>query len=318
MISCVLLIDKVAGPTSHDVVQGLRRVLGVRKIGHAGTLDPFATGLLVCCAGPTTRLASYLADSDKEYSGRVRLGIATDTLDPTGKTVERLPVPADWQQRLAAATAGLTGNIEQTPPMTSAVRVGGRRLYKLARAGIEVERQPRPVRIERFVARPLGPEEIAIEVRCSKGTYIRVLAAELGRALGTCALLEELRRTRIGGLEVEQAVRSDELAALGREEILRVAAVSPSAALGHWAAVTLDGAAAAAVRQGVAPTPRSVTAAAPIMAGERVRLLDEAGRLLALAEMLVDLPAVGGDVASGESSPAAEPAVVRFLRVLGG
>jgi len=227
MINRVLLIDKVAGPTSHDVVQSLRRLLGLRRIGHVGTLDPFATGLLVCCAGSATRLVPYLADGDKEYEGTVRLGEATDTLDVTGKVEERRSVPDGWEERLAAATAALSGARDQVPPMTSAVRVAGKRLYEFARAGIEIERRPRPVRIERFTARPSGPAEVAIEVRCSKGTYIRVLAAELGRELGTCAVLATLRRTRIGELALDRATRSDALAELGAERLLAESSISP-------------------------------------------------------------------------------------------
>ncbi len=211
-VSGLVVVDKEAGWTSHDVVARCRRIFGQRRVGHAGTLDPDATGVLLIGLGRATRLVRFLTALEKSYVGEVVLGTATSTLDASGEvtgTWEMDDVPLA-EVRSAAAT--LTGEIEQVPPMVSAVKVGGRRLHALAREGIEVERAPRPVTVYRFdVAPGSQPGIFRIEVDCSSGTYVRVLAADLGAALGGGAHLRNLRRTRIGSFGLADAHLVDDL-----------------------------------------------------------------------------------------------------------
>ncbi len=203
----LVAVDKPAGWTSHDVVARLRRIFGQRRVGHAGTLDPDATGLLLVGLGRVTRLLRFLQESPKEYRARVMFGVATDTLDASGAVLERTEMPLTRAQLERAAEA-FTGTIEQVPPMVSALKVKGRRLYELARAGEEVERKPRDVRIDELeIEEFAGGEypEATLRVACSSGTYIRSLAADLGTALGGCAHLVALRRLRIGSFTVDEA-----------------------------------------------------------------------------------------------------------------
>lgn len=217
----LLVIDKPAGFTSHDVVARCRRLFGQRRVGHAGTLDPDATGVLLVGLGQATRLMQFLSGLPKRYRGEVVLGTTTATLDASGE------VTGTWDMRhvtlaqAQAAAARLTGRILQVPPMVSALKVGGRRLHELAREGVEVERQPRPVTISSFVIYP--PEEapgpgtqgpvFPFEVECSSGTYVRSLAADLGGLLGGGAHLQKLRRLSIGAFDVEEAVTLEALEA---------------------------------------------------------------------------------------------------------
>jgi tRNA pseudouridine55 synthase len=199
------VVDKPAGWTSHDVVAKARGILGTRKVGHSGTLDPDATGVLLLGVGAATRLLRYLNDLPKTYTGEVVFGTATSTLDASGD------VTATWDmdvtpEAVDAALPRFVGDIEQVPPMVSAVQVGGKRLHELAREGIEVERAPRPVHVHAFTARPTDdPLVYRVEVTCSSGTYVRTLAADLGHALGGGAHLRALRRTAIGPYTVEVA-----------------------------------------------------------------------------------------------------------------
>jgi tRNA pseudouridine55 synthase len=194
-----LVVDKEAGCTSHDVVARCRRMLGERRIGHAGTLDPSATGVLVLAVGRATRLLRFVSGGTKEYRAEVVLGTTTTTLDEDGDVLERFDMDGLTLADVRAAADGLTGEIDQRVPMVSAVKVGGRRLHRLARAGIEIERPVRRIRVDRFVVAD-GPEPgvFAVQVTCSAGTYVRVLAAELGAALGGGAHLRRLRRIRSG------------------------------------------------------------------------------------------------------------------------
>jgi tRNA pseudouridine55 synthase len=212
MAEGLLVIDKPSGPTSHDIVAKVRRATGIKRVGHAGTLDPLATGVVVIGIGRATRLLRYVQESPKVYIARVRFGIATDSLDADGRETARAPMPVTEKQ-VASALSGFRGNIQQTPPMVSAIQVGGRRLHEMARAGQEIERQPRPVEV--FSIEVVGFEGgefplATIAVECSKGTYIRVLADDIARVLGGRAHLEELRRTRVGsfGLELALAVEN--------------------------------------------------------------------------------------------------------------
>lgn len=210
----LVLVDKEAGWTSHDVVAKARGVLGTRKVGHAGTLDPPATGLLLVGVGSMTRLLRFLTALPKTYVGEIVLGSETDTLDDTGSVTATHDMTGVGVTDVRAAAATLTGDIEQIPPMVSAVKVDGKRLHELAREGKEVVRDPRPVTIHRFeVAEPVGDGVFPIEVTCSSGTYIRTLAADVGTALGGGAHLRQLRRTQAGSHRVADAHRIDDVVA---------------------------------------------------------------------------------------------------------
>ena len=203
----VAVVDKPPGWTSHDVVAKARGLLGTRKVGHSGTLDPDATGVLVLGVGRATRLLTYVTGLDKSYVGEVVLGTATSTLDASGKVTGTWDMSGVRLADVRAAATGLTGDLLQVPPMTSAKQVGGRRLHELARAGVEVEREPVAVRVGRFgVGEPVAPGVFPVSVTCSSGTYVRSLAADLGAALGGGAHLRHLRRTAVGPFGSEEAV----------------------------------------------------------------------------------------------------------------
>jgi len=200
------VIDKEAGWTSHDVVAKSRGVLGTRKVGHSGTLDPDATGVLVLGVGRATRLLRFLTALGKEYTGQVVLGTETSTLDASGEVTASHDMAGVSPADVVAAAAGLTGDIDQVPPMVSAVKVGGRRLYEVAREGGEVERTARPVTVHRFDVAPADePGVYDVSVACSSGTYVRTLAADLGAALGGGAHLRNLRRTAVGSFTLAEA-----------------------------------------------------------------------------------------------------------------
>jgi tRNA pseudouridine55 synthase len=243
----LVLIDKPAGVTSHDVVDEVRRRFGERQVGHAGTLDPDATGLLVVAVGAPTKLLRFATGLDKDYTADVVLGVETTTLDAAGDvtaTHDMTAVTVEDARRVVAEH--LLGDIDQIPPMVSALKVQGRRLHELAREGVEVERQPRRVHIERYEVHPTSEVSVLrIEVSCSSGTYVRTLAADLGRHLGGGAHLRRLRRTRIGPFSIEEAAPVDEATLLPPIELLRgiervtldadtAARVSNGAVLAAW------------------------------------------------------------------------------------
>ena len=209
-----LLVDKPSGLTSHDVVARVRRILGERRVGHAGTLDPMATGLLVVAVGPSTRLLRFAQAGDKRYQGTVTFGVATDSLDADGREVARSAVPSLDAVSVNAAAAAMTGAQTQVPPMVSALKVNGRRLHALAREGVEVERAPRAITVHDFRLEPTDEDDVwAFDVRCSVGTYVRVLASDLAERLGTLGHLSALRRVGSGSRRVEDAMTLEELAA---------------------------------------------------------------------------------------------------------
>ncbi|MDQ3147339.1 MAG: tRNA pseudouridine(55) synthase TruB [Actinomycetota bacterium] len=274
------VVDKPAGWTSHDVVAGARRLLGTRKVGHAGTLDPDATGVLLLGVGRVTRLLRFLSALPKTYEGEVVLGTETTTLDAAGEVVAVHDMAGVGLEQVRSAARRFVGDIEQVPPMVSAVQIGGRRLHALAREGIEVERAPRAVRVSRF---EVGPASVAgvhpVEVECSSGTYVRTLAADLGRALGGGAHLRRLRRTAIGGFTLAEARPLDRLDA--------GALLSPLAAVSHLDRVEVDLDVEALVGHGLRLTRTGEAAVfdgdgpwAVVSAGE--------GRLLAVYEAAAD------------------------------
>jgi tRNA pseudouridine55 synthase len=267
----VAVVDKPAGVTSHDVVGMLRRRFGERQVGHAGTLDPDATGVLVVAVGKATRLLRFVEKTRKGYTGEVVLGTSTSTLDAAGDVVGSYDMSAVTLDDARAAVAGhLVGDIEQIPPMVSAIRVDGKRLHELAREGIEVERSARPVTIHRFdVVGWAEPGVLAIDVECSAGTYIRTLADDLGRLLGGGAHLRNLRRTHVGEFTLAEAAPPDECVLLPVESAVR--ALTP---------VEVDDDTAALIANG------RVLAAWP---GEGPwAVSDDAGRLLAVYEVFGD------------------------------
>jgi tRNA pseudouridine55 synthase len=242
----IAVVDKAAGWTSHDVVAKARGILRTRKIGHAGTLDPDATGVLVLGVGDATRLLRFCTAMRKRYEAEIVFGVATSTLDAAGEVVDERDMSGLTPVAVDDAAARFVGDIEQVPPMVSAVKVGGRRLHELARAGIEVERAARPVTVHRFTLAPLepdGPHPVyRAEVECSSGTYVRTLAADLGAALGGVAHLRALRRTAVGDFTLAVA---RPLEALDPDGLLPVAA-----AVAGLPAITVDDATAAAVTHG--------------------------------------------------------------------
>ena len=242
-IDGLAVVDKPAGCTSHDVVGRCRRIFGQKKVGHAGTLDPDATGVLLVGLGRATRLLRFLAPLPKSYVAEVVLGVATSTLDDSGEVLATYDMAAIGLDDVRAAAAGFVGDIEQIPPMVSAVQVGGRRLHELARAGIEVERAARPVTVHRIEVYPAPePGVFRFEVVCSSGTYVRSLAADVGTALGGGAHLRRLRRTAVGEFTVDRAAGLDDL---GPDHVL-----PPAAAVRHLPAVVADAAMAEAVSYG--------------------------------------------------------------------
>ncbi len=207
------MVDKPAGLTSHDVVARVRRAVGGGKVGHAGTLDPFATGVLVVCLGAATRLAEWATAADKRYEAEVTLGVETDTYDLTGTVVETRSVAGLDRAAIEQALTHFVGDVEQRPPPFSAIQVGGRRVYELARRGEAVELAPRRVTIHRLDILGWEPPRLTLDVTCSKGTYVRSLAHDLGGALGTGAHVSSLRRLASGRFGVDMAVPLDEAAA---------------------------------------------------------------------------------------------------------
>lgn len=216
----ILLVDKPAGCTSADVVRVVKRRHKPKSLGHLGTLDPMATGLLPLAVNGGTRIAQFLGAEHKAYEGRIRLGVETDTLDVTGAVLAEEALPELSAAQITEAADRFVGASEQVPPMYSAVKKDGRRLYELAREGKEVEREARPIHIERFEVRPTEtPGELEFEVRCSKGTYVRVLAVDFARSLGARAALASLRRTEFGAFRIEEATSLDEIERRNRGEL---------------------------------------------------------------------------------------------------
>lgn len=244
----LLLVDKPAGCTSNAAVGQCRRAMGQRRAGHAGTLDPDATGLLLVGFGKVTRLLSFMTAMGKEYVGEVVFGVETDTLDAAGSVVARHEMSGVGREGVQRAANSLTGEIMQVPPMVSALHHEGRRLHELAREGIEVVRQPRPVTVTRFeIGEAIEPLVFPFRVTCSSGTYVRVLAADVGRILGGGAHLRGLRRTRVGPFEVDEACP---LASVSDEVRTTRAWRKPSAALPGYGEVIVSAETAEWVRQG--------------------------------------------------------------------
>jgi len=221
----VLVIDKGAGPTSHDVVDAVRKALRVRKVGHTGTLDPAATGVLPLVLGSATKLARYLSGADKRYRADVVLGVATTTLDSEGEITSTSDNVDFTEAQIEEVLESLRGKIDQIPPMFSAKKQQGKRLYKLARQGLEVEREPKPVEVMELSLRDQTKGRLTLDVHCSAGTYVRVLADDIGKALGCGAHLGGLRRLSAGSFTLENAVTVEAIkdsAELAKERLIGV------------------------------------------------------------------------------------------------
>jgi tRNA pseudouridine55 synthase len=297
----VLVVDKPPARTSFAVVHEVRRLTGATKAGHAGTLDPMATGVLAVCLGEATKAAAFLLADEKEYEAEVVLGARTDSDDAEGAVVETRPLPAALDEaRVAAALAAFLGPQRQRPPQISAVHVQGRRAYQRARAGEEVDLAERDVVVHALELRAFAPPRLRLRVHASKGFYVRALARDLGAALGTVAHLGVLRRTRSGAFAIAQALPLEEIArrcAAGAPLPL----VSCAEALAGLPLVALDRAAAVAVRTGRPPRAADLRAQAPaVPAGAAdARLVDPDGRLVAVVALP---PAAAGASAAGAAA----------------
>lgn len=278
MQSGLLLVDKPEGPTSAHVVARVKRILGASKVGHLGTLDPFASGLLPLGIDEGTKIAEIFLSAKKSYQGIVALGVETDTQDSTGKVIETRAVPAIGGPELEKLHGAFIGTQMQTPPMFSALKKDGVRLYHLARKGQTVERAPREINVESLRLWKAGEAEIAFELTCSKGTYIRTLAADMGTFFGCGAHLKSLRRLSCGNLAVEHAIRLDAIE--GANERGEVPLLSLNDALAHVRALTVDDRMISSIRMG----RQEVLAAlgAPANGDTMVRLLDREKNLVAL------------------------------------
>jgi tRNA pseudouridine55 synthase len=275
----VIVVDKPAGWTSHDVVAKIRKIYHQRRVGHAGTLDPDATGVLLVGLGRATRLLRFLQDTGKGYRGTIVFGVSTTTLDASGEVVDRRPMPID-QADIEAVVPAFLGEIEQLPPMVSAVKVGGRRLHELARRGEEVERAPRRVRVDRIDVESFepGPYPAAtVLVECSSGTYVRSLAADIGGRLGGVAHLGELRRLHIGSFTLDEARTLGDIEADPDPAVL-----PPVTAMRDLERVTIDAEQARAVAHGVT-FPAAVFAGANAGPGP-FAVVGPEGELLAVYE----------------------------------
>jgi tRNA pseudouridine55 synthase len=282
-MNAIILVDKPAGITSAEAVRRIKRRVKPARVGHLGTLDPFATGLLPIMVGEATKLAPFLEGGEKEYQGTIRLGAETDTLDREGEVVRTAEIPALDAERLREVAARFTGRITQTPPVFSAIKRGGVPLYRLARRGEAVEPPaPREVEIRSLTLKPAGAGAIWFSARCSTGTYARALARDIGAALGSAAHLEGLRRTRSGGFSLDGAAPLDEvLRALDSGDVASLPIITMRAALADMPEVSVDAVVEARLRNGDA---RALTSMIPKGTAPLFKVLAAAdGELIAVA-----------------------------------
>lgn len=282
-----VVIDKPAGLTSHDVVNRVRRILGTRRVGHTGTLDPFATGVLPVAVNEGTKAIPFLDEGRKAYDALLRLGVKTDTLDMTGQVLHEADGTRVSRDRLDDVVRGFTGEISQMPPMFSAIKQDGQPLYKLARQGREVERQARLVRIYSLEILSIDLPLVALRVVCSRGTYVRSLADDMGAALGCGAALQELRRTASGPFDIASSVTLEGLEEAVRDGRADTLCRSPYAMLAHLDAIPLNDAGVVKVRHGRAPDLEDTLFGAwPAWDTPRLVRLCLGGELVAVAELL--------------------------------
>ena len=283
----LIIVDKPDGWTSHDVVLKLRKILRLKRVGHAGTLDPLATGVLLVTVGQATRLFPYLAGMDKTYSGEIRLGLATDTYDSQGKPLGPEKNIFPLEKELLAAVASLVGEISQLPPPYSAKKINGQPAFKLARRGLTPELQPVNVTIHRFLVLDYNPPLVKFLVECSSGTYVRSLAHDLGQKLGCGAHLFSLRRLAVGRYTEEEALRPGKIEELAREKAFEQFLLPLESLLPDYPALWVDQEGARAFNHGARIGLGQITRA--VMAGSRLtvthlfRVFSEQGKLLGLA-----------------------------------
>lgn len=281
----IVLLDKPAGLTSNQALQAVKRLFTARKAGHTGSLDPIATGLLPICLGEATKICGFLLNANKHYQVRVKLGERTDTGDSEGEVIETRPVPKTSDKELFRALKKLTGTLQQVPPMYSAIKHEGERLYKLARQGIEVERKPREVTVYQLELQDRhGPDELEVFVVCSKGTYVRTLVDDLGEILGCGAHVVALRRAGVEPYDTPPMHTLEELEALAADgvEALDKVILPTDSALADWPAVALDPDSSFYLRRGQAVlVPRTPTEG-------NVRLYAADGRFLGVGQVLDD------------------------------
>ncbi len=276
----ILIVDKPRGMTSHDVVRCVRRVFHTRKAGHAGTLDPMATGLLQIAIGRATRILEFLTAGDKTYRAVMKLGEITDTQDAEGKTLERRDAAGITNEDLERVCKSVEGDILQVPPMFSALKKNGTPLYKLARQGIEIEREARTVHIRSVRLQEVQLPLVALEIECSKGTYIRTLCHDMGLSLGTGAHLVELRRTRSGAFTEAEAIQLQELEALDPQRD-PIPILSMEESLRGLPSREVTSLAGAGLANGI-PPDYSATSGDPVKVGQ-IMALKSSGRLAAVA-----------------------------------
>lgn len=281
----IILLDKPYGVGSNPVLQRVKRLFQARKAGHTGNLDPLATGLLPICLGDATKMSAFLLDADKSYRTVIKLGVKTTTGDAEGAVVVERPVQGIDEQRIAQVLRRFTGEIEQVPPMFSAIKQNGQPLYKLAQRGIEVERKPRQITIYHITLLRFGDGLLEIDVDCSKGTYIRTLAEDIGEALGCGAYVAGLHRTKAGPFEAARMVTFDQLEVAAKEGLGRLdTLLQPmDSALAQWPDVLLAEDAAYFVRQG-----QAVRVAQQAPAGEWVKLYTRQRAFLGVGQVLDD------------------------------
>ena len=274
----ILLLDKPVGLTSNQALQQAKRLLQARKAGHTGSLDPLASGLLPLCFGEATKVSRFLLDADKRYRAVFKLGESTSTGDAEGEVLESRPLTVS-RREIETAIRGFVGTIEQIPPMYSAIKVGGQPLYKLARAGVTTERAPRTVTVYEYTILDLDGPRLTVDIRCTKGTYVRSLAHDLGERLGCGAHVAELRRTAMGGFSIEETVTLTDFEALAGPQARAARLVPADQALKAVPAVTISRHAAFYFCQGQPVMAR------PLPPAGWLRVYEEGGRFLGLAEV---------------------------------
>lgn len=274
----IIIIDKPLGRTSHDMVYEMRKVTGIKKIGHTGTLDPMATGVLPVCIGSATKMADMLTLSDKSYIAELVLGRTTDTQDADGKVLTECEVNCS-EEEIRCAVNSFVGEIEQVPPMYSAIKQNGKKLYELARQGIEVERKPRKVTINSIDILEISGERVKIDVSCSKGTYIRTLCEDIGKKLGVGAYMNTLRRTRTGQFTIEESHTLSEIKELKENGGIESIIIPADRMFAEYPAVMLNPKQVKSVTNGVAMTYREG------QEGQTYRVYDNENKFLCISRI---------------------------------
>ncbi len=274
----IIIIDKPLGRTSHDMVYEMRKVTGIKKIGHTGTLDPMATGVLPVCIGSATKMADMLTLSDKSYIAELVLGRTTDTQDADGKVLTECEVNCS-EEEIRCAVNSFVGEIEQVPPMYSAIKQNGKKLYELARKGIEVERKPRKVTINSIDILEINGERVKIDVSCSKGTYIRTLCEDIGKKLGAGAYMNTLRRTRTGQFTIEESHTLSEIKELKENGGIESIIIPADRMFEEYPSVTLNPKQVKSVTNGVAMTYREG------QEGQTYRVYDNENKFLCISRI---------------------------------